>query len=605
MTREHDPGVALRERFAATPPLPDGVLRAVIERLPETPQHRVPGIGPTSRRFQTMFSATKFVVAGAVVALAGGLVVSGFLPNRSEDVSAPATLPSATATLPATLPAPTPDATEATAETIPLRVPDILPATLPDDAKSGTVETAYGSARWVRVIRDASGLPAIEDLVRGQGGWLAVNQDCVEVDPGCPGMWTSTDLLGPWAEQRLPASSDTGNLRGLLRSGDAYVVPQALDDSYWLTYWLPSGQQTWHSDDAVRWDQVVTDGLPEPDREPFTWDRLVRSPVSSDTTTILPIFYRTSDVLSQLGISSAFEHVSSLAPTADQGTFEVRDGWGMTIGSIRFDESARGLRVTNVDSGAVIAETDVMDLEDIEFLSAGVTPGSSTDLALLNTRVGIVDEDGSIDLIVAPWSESTASYTEYVGTIDGFDAFVPATDGTVAHWRSTDGRSWSETAEIDLLPERAKSDCQLFVGGAQPGSWPAGHQFEARAFCHDSKSPGPWSSDDGTGWSPMLRPPKNSDLPILTTTAGPVWHGVDANTNEWWVLVDGAWARDPGLERAMRIPDRCADRDASTRTWVFGDTIVTLAVPQDRDPHPCERLVRIIEFGVDAPTATD
>ena len=69
MTFDHDPGIALRERFAATPPLPDGVLSEVFDRLRETPQQRTVSTDPIRGRFQIMFSATKFIIAGAIVAL--------------------------------------------------------------------------------------------------------------------------------------------------------------------------------------------------------------------------------------------------------------------------------------------------------------------------------------------------------------------------------------------------------------------------------------------------------------------------------------------------------------------------------------------------------
>ncbi len=41
-------------------------------------------------RLQTMFSATKFVVAGAIVALFGGFLLAGLLAQRSDEPLPPA-----------------------------------------------------------------------------------------------------------------------------------------------------------------------------------------------------------------------------------------------------------------------------------------------------------------------------------------------------------------------------------------------------------------------------------------------------------------------------------------------------------------------------------
>ena len=56
----------------------------------QTPQRR--GLLPQSPkwRFQSMFSATKFVVAGAIVALFGGFLLAGVLTQPSEETAPPA-----------------------------------------------------------------------------------------------------------------------------------------------------------------------------------------------------------------------------------------------------------------------------------------------------------------------------------------------------------------------------------------------------------------------------------------------------------------------------------------------------------------------------------
>jgi hypothetical protein len=62
------------------------VLRESVRAVPaQTPQKRrwLPRI--PQWRFQSMFNATKFVVAGAIVALFGGFLLSGVLTQPSED----------------------------------------------------------------------------------------------------------------------------------------------------------------------------------------------------------------------------------------------------------------------------------------------------------------------------------------------------------------------------------------------------------------------------------------------------------------------------------------------------------------------------------------
>ena len=79
-------------------------------------------------RFQSMFSATKFVVAGAIVALFGGFLLSGVLTQQPSDDRLPAVGASASATAQAEAtdaatsePEPT---TEAVADST---TPDLLP----------------------------------------------------------------------------------------------------------------------------------------------------------------------------------------------------------------------------------------------------------------------------------------------------------------------------------------------------------------------------------------------------------------------------------------------------------------------------------------------
>jgi len=73
----------LRQRIG-TMPLPSNTKRGFLPRIPQW-------------RFQSMFSATKFVVAGVIVALFGGFLLAGVLTQQpSERAVAPASSPTAT-----------------------------------------------------------------------------------------------------------------------------------------------------------------------------------------------------------------------------------------------------------------------------------------------------------------------------------------------------------------------------------------------------------------------------------------------------------------------------------------------------------------------------
>jgi hypothetical protein len=76
---------------------PPGLREAVLV-IPSTTPHQGGWLPSFTGRFQTMFSATKFVVAGVIVALFGGFLLAGVLTQPSDD-SAPAVGASASASL--------------------------------------------------------------------------------------------------------------------------------------------------------------------------------------------------------------------------------------------------------------------------------------------------------------------------------------------------------------------------------------------------------------------------------------------------------------------------------------------------------------------------
>jgi hypothetical protein len=76
---------ALRALIREPVVLSDDGIRSVLSAVPHTPQHRPRLARLETGRFQSMFSATKFVVAGAIVAPFGGFLLSGVLTQQGEE----------------------------------------------------------------------------------------------------------------------------------------------------------------------------------------------------------------------------------------------------------------------------------------------------------------------------------------------------------------------------------------------------------------------------------------------------------------------------------------------------------------------------------------
>jgi len=88
MKHEHFEHGPLVEAWLKEPTrLPESDTARIAQLIHQTSQQRgvLPGID--TRRFQSMFSATKFVVAGAIVALFGGFLLSGVLTQQGDEMA--------------------------------------------------------------------------------------------------------------------------------------------------------------------------------------------------------------------------------------------------------------------------------------------------------------------------------------------------------------------------------------------------------------------------------------------------------------------------------------------------------------------------------------
>lgn len=131
MSNDHAERDALRQRFSDTPPMPDEVLRSVLERVPETPQQRrrwgpnrphapvtsapppldlqpeavtaTSGSGPASRGGAwAVFGVMRFVAATAVIAVVASFFVLEILSPDGGELLPGAASPSPVSTTPPT-----------------------------------------------------------------------------------------------------------------------------------------------------------------------------------------------------------------------------------------------------------------------------------------------------------------------------------------------------------------------------------------------------------------------------------------------------------------------------------------------------------------------
>ncbi len=180
--------VADRKRLGAPQTLHEKVW-AIPTTTPPEP-HWLQRLG--TGRFQSLFNATKFVVAGAIVALFGGFLLSGVLTAPSDDA-----LPAASATA-------TPESTTAP--------PIQLPTDIPADVRSGLLETPFGPARWVHLTGDDTSLPSqLFELHGTESGYIVADWD--GQTGTSRGLWRSPDLIRWTLEEPLgigPGSASSG-----------------------------------------------------------------------------------------------------------------------------------------------------------------------------------------------------------------------------------------------------------------------------------------------------------------------------------------------------------------------------------------------------------
>lgn len=172
---------------------------------------------------------------------------------------------------------------------------------------------------------------------------------------------------------------------------------------------------------------------------------------------------------------------------------------------------------------------------------ANLTPAERTLVAdELIAQYLIIIQDGAISYVEAPWGRDGV-------TLFGAEEFVYAyLDGPpTSVWRSSDGRSWTNTDRPSFLRGEAKSVNANFT--SLPGSLTA----------TNSDLPIPaWETTDGISWTPLPDGLPTNTNPVRLASG---WFANDGSMggpedgDAWWMHVGGEWVSlaELGMESAQ------------------------------------------------------
>jgi hypothetical protein len=429
----------------------------MVKAIPSTTPQQRGWLPPYTGRFQSMFSATKFVVAGAIVALFGGFLLAGILTTqRSEDAS-----PAAGASM-------SPEGTTTH--------PVMLPAVIPDGIDSGTLDTPVGQVRWVHLRGDATTLPTglWTLVVDPSGGYVVVDQSSTE------GLWRSPDLI-TWTPEPVP--------------GEANPRELALDDgTYWLNAGGPASDSLWRSPDTRAWHEVDLDRLIPPGPDGYAWRLDLGTPLTANGVSIVELTYRVDDSPASLGLPEDVLYWIELTEVRP-GVYEARSGWRSELeATLRFEDTGNGLRVIDDEDGTELAVLDGVSMEFIE-------RWASDDEIPAVRRLAIVDEDGLVDLDLDPPYAMEEARGPYLSVDDsGFLVRSVTPDGLLHVHRSEAGTDWIETDIVGDDPGEP-TDIQGFFD-SDHGSLVV-DVGEARWVSTDEMTWEPWSEEGEGGGIPI------------------------------------------------------------------------------------------------------
>jgi hypothetical protein len=372
-------------------------------------------------RFQSVFSATKFVVASAIVALFGGFLLAGVLTLPSDEQ------------MPMVGASTTPDkATPPAVE---------LPAEIPEGIDSGTLDTPLGPARWVHLSGDDETLPGTMKPIPVPGGFVSFDEEphpyetCVATE-SCQYVWFSPDLF-EWTRRPLPVD---------VEYAEAYFSGGR--------FWLIANDETpnedgdldppalWRSSDAQEWEAVELDGLESPFPATIDSRAYLGEIAASGHATVAEVRFEAQVGKSLLGLPLRPEgedkvgDYASLEPD-NADSYRVLGPYGDEHGWVTFEVTEDGVRVLDAATDAVLTDIPGIGMGFIESWAA-------SDGAPAVTRPVRI-EDGRVEAIELPAADDGRGFwTPHTlfASDDGFRWFRPSADGLTRLWVSADGRGW-------------------------------------------------------------------------------------------------------------------------------------------------------------------
>ena len=489
-------------------------------------------------RFQSMFSATRFVVAGVIVALFGGFLLSGVLTQQSGDVT-PAAVGSAS-----------PEATPS--------IPFKLPAVIPDGIESGTAETPLGTARWVHLSGDYV-TPRLRHEGDAQGAFEWPTGIAVFAPPdgdgdGPPGsesyaatikvpsrLWTSGNGID-WELQPLPVPVD---------AHDASLT--LVDDVYWLVANVWSGDRVWRSADGVTWEEFDPSGLAPPGPSGLEWHLAYSPPATAgDLTLILRSGSGAipSDFLG--GTSECRDDMRELAA----GVYQTIGNEDETCPTLRFEETETGLQVADDATGEDLGMIIGADLGHIEQMRGIEFEGE--------TQILIVG-DGEATPVEVPWPAETYPDVALYGVEDGVYAYVSDNCcDEVTVWHTTDGHSWDELGPPSFLEGAPARGFMSYA--ALPSS------LAVSVF--DSGSLVAWETIDGIDWSPAPEGRPDGTYPVRLESGwfandGGRFGDPDEGGDELWMYVGDTWVSLAELGMEQSAEHCVVGKEAVGNTTLF------------------------------------
>jgi hypothetical protein len=379
---------------------------------------------------------------------------------------------------------------------------------VPAGAEQGLIDTAMGPARWVHLIGDMSTLPAGYAVTSENGVFAGQETQWDESGEETTNLrWTSSDGMH-WTAETID---------------DPDVASPTIDEegngASWRMAWQPS--RVLRSTDGETWEAIdLTSAIP-PGPAALIWDVEPNHLASTDRATLVHVILRAIEPFETLGWREGA--VTEVEP----GLIGIRGrGEEASPGRLlRLTPTDTGLRVTEEDGGAFVADLPGVSLDDV---SGWIEHGQPVEDLLT-----VVDGDHLVTVKELRYlgDPVVSSLGTVVGRPDGFVALIlDETQGPAHLWRSEDGRRWDDLGAWDLPTGEAggafymgQVDGRFHVEYHPPG---AGNLDRA------------WRSDDGLEWDEVWTdiPPDSNLIELTSGTIAQQWiEGGEA----WWATANG------------------------------------------------------------------